>query len=77
MSRLIVWLVFANVSEEHAASIFRIEEYAYFSTLKMELTRSFETLVNFNQATLQHITENDISFNDRIENHIKMVKLSL
>jgi hypothetical protein len=70
-----------EVSKEHVATIFRVEEYAkqkigfkqkasrvlllvyylaYSSTLKMEATCSFETLIDFQRTTRHYIADDRI-----------------
>jgi hypothetical protein len=80
-----------NVSEEHNASIFRVEEFAllapastlvsclaYSSTLKIEATCSSETSVHFQWTTWHYISEHRTLHNNCREPQIlqKMEKLT-
>jgi hypothetical protein len=70
-----VGILLTNVSEEHIASIFRVEEIQLqlvhrswiSSTLKMEAIRSSETSVN-KIPTWRHIPENGILHSHRRKN---------
>lgn len=64
-------MIFTDVKEAFTASIFR---FKVSSTLKQEVARSSETLVNIYQDTRRHVLEgNNLHIGNQFTNYRKMV----
>jgi hypothetical protein len=71
----IAWFKYTDVSEEHTASIVRVEEYAkkasaYSSTVKIGAVRSSETMESLYQTTRRNVSE------DRALQHVNKIQSS-
>jgi hypothetical protein len=74
--RRVVHCVSTDVSEEHIASIFRVEEIGSAKPASKQVASSSETSFETQRTARHHISEDDTLYNHRCEN-LKSYKLLL